>query len=517
MKKLVLLIVLLSLSITWSFSQGIHIGDGSHLVMSGNAALVINDGGFTNNGSFNYGGGTIYIKGSAPSSQSRIGGNKITDLNNLVIDKSSNGIIADTIFNFWGNLQMTSGDLDLNGQDLFLYPGGQIVDETATNRIWGNSGSIGVWTPLNNPNDANPGNLGVHFTSTDNLNVVKIKRIHGSTTVNGSPSMTRRYEMIYPFPNLNVDYTFEYFDSELNGNTEAYLEPWKYQGSWQQTEASARDATANTISVTGTDSGSDTLWAFSNGQLLVTPKVFLEGNFSAGLMGDNLRAASLIPTTEPYTGLGYAMVNSGGESVNSSVFTPTGNNAIVDWIHLQVRDPLDSTNVIQTVNALLQRDGDIVGLDGVSPVKVPNLGVDNYYLAIYHRNHLPIRSATKLALIPVNSTYDYSSALAQAWANGAISSNDAMKDLGSGVYGMIGGNVNGNTNVRATGPPFINDFSNLLSTLGSSTNILTNQYSRADLNMDGTIRATGPPFINDFSELLSILGTSTTIINAHID
>ncbi len=517
MKKIINLFLLCCCLVSSLYGQGLNLQAGGHLVMSGNSALVISDGNFTNNGNFNSGTGTVYIKGSAPSANSKIDGSSTTGFLNLVIDKSSNGVQLGRNLTSFGNIQMQSGDLDLNGKTIFLFNNAAIQNETETNRIWGDSGRIILTTNLNAPTNVNPANMGLMISSTDNLGTFTIQRIHEAQALNGSSSSTRYYKIDYFNTSFTADYTFSYHDSELNGNTEAWLEPWKFQGNWQQVTASAKDAVANTVSVTGASTGSDTLWAFSNGQLLVTPKIFLEGNYSGGLMGDNLRAASLIPTTEPYTGLGYTMVNSGGETVNASVFTPTGNDAIVDWIHLQVRDPLDSTNVIQTVNALLQRDGDIVDLDGISPVRVPNLGVDNYYIAVYHRNHLPIRSNSKLALTPVNSSYDYSSALAQAWANSAISTNDAMKDLGSGVYGLIAGDLNGNGNIRATGPPFINDYLSLLSTLGGATNILTNQYHRADYNMDGTIRATGPPFINDYLKLLGTLGSTTTILNAHID
>ena len=81
---------------------------------------------------------------------------------------------------------------------------------------------------------------------------------------------------------------------------------------------------------------------------------------------------------------------------------------------------------------------------------------------------------------------------------------------------MYGGNATGNGNVRATGPPAINDYSNLLNYLGGPIGILTNVYVRQDFNMDGNARATGPPTINDYSKLLNILGSPTNIINEQL-
>ena len=77
---------------------------------------------------------------------------------------------------------------------------------------------------------------------------------------------------------------------------------------------------------------------------------------------------------------------------------------------------------------------------------------------------------------------------------------------------MWGGNTTGDNKVRATGPPTINDYSNLLNFLGGPNNIIFDVYERQDINMDGNVRATGPPTINDYAKLLNILGGATNII-----
>ncbi|MCB0811724.1 MAG: hypothetical protein KDB87_00895, partial [Flavobacteriales bacterium] len=72
---------------------------------------------------------------------------------------------------------------------------------------------------------------------------------------------------------------------------------------------------------------------------------------------------------EPYTSLGYVHVGDGGnESTTAGVLAATGNDAIVDWVVLELRDANDPTTVVNTRSALLQRDGDIVDTDGSSPV-----------------------------------------------------------------------------------------------------------------------------------------------------
>ncbi|MBK7086012.1 MAG: hypothetical protein IPH53_15650 [Flavobacteriales bacterium] len=67
----------------------------------------------------------------------------------------------------------------------------------------------------------------------------------------------------------------------------------------------------------------------------VNPKVLLEGplNTTTLIMNDPLRAAGLVPLTEPYTALGFAQVaGGGGETSTTPVLATTGNNAVVDWV-----------------------------------------------------------------------------------------------------------------------------------------------------------------------------------------
>jgi hypothetical protein len=82
----------------------------------------------------------------------------------------------------------------------------------------------------------------------------------------------------------------------------------------------------------------------------------------------------------------------------SAVFNVTGEDAIVDWVFLELRNKNNNANVVATRSGLVQRDGDVVDLDGTSAVFFPDVAVDNYYLAIRHRNHLG--AMTKFAQTP---------------------------------------------------------------------------------------------------------------------
>ena len=157
------------------------------------------------------------------------------------------------------------------------------------------------------------------------------------------------------------------------------------------TAEAAREQLANTYNWNITDAGLDC----SSGVKL-SIKIFLQGAFDPveGKLIDNLRTSNLIPTTEPYTAMnGFAHVNGGGETVNQSVLNISGNNAIVDWVFLELRSGLDPSIVLATRSALIQRDGDIVDVDGISPVRF-DYEVEGYdfHLVVRHRNHLGVMS-----------------------------------------------------------------------------------------------------------------------------
>ena len=72
----------------------------------------------------------------------------------------------------------------------------------------------------------------------------------------------------------------------------------------------------------------------------------------------------------------------------SAVFSVTGREAIVDWVYIELRDKNDNTSVIATRTGLLQRDGDVVDLDGIHGLRFPGIALDDYYVVVRHFRHL---------------------------------------------------------------------------------------------------------------------------------
>ncbi len=116
----------------------------------------------------------------------------------------------------------------------------------------------------------------------------------------------------------------------------------------------------------------------------VTPldlKVYLEGAYdpSIGLMSDDLRTKQVLPLIDPYD---YT------NSVSSSIFEVSGENAITDWIYVDFTD--NNFQTIYSFPALVQRDGDIVGMDGLTHPFIEDVPKGKYNVILTHRNHLPV-------------------------------------------------------------------------------------------------------------------------------
>ena len=249
-------------------------------------------------------------------------------------------------------------------------------------------------------------------------------------------------------------------------------------------------------------------------------KIILQGPYQASqdLMRDQLRTKSLIPLEEPYSDMAaFTHVSGGGgetvDALEDFDYVADGDD-IVDWVFLEIRDSADA--VVSTRSALLQRDGDIIDIDGGnSAVSFEGITLDNYTIVVRHRNHLGVKSSGIVSMSPgTTAVYDFTSAVNQAVG-------DQQEELETGVYGVYGGNANGESavataykGIRMTGPSTINDALALLNQLGGIyTATQFDVYETEDLNLDGNVRMTGPSTINDALFLLGVLdGVYTNLI-----
>jgi hypothetical protein len=237
-------------------------------------------------------------------------------------------------------------------------------------------------------------------------------------------------------------------------------------------------------------------------------KVILQGPYVSAvqLMQDSLRAKGLIPLSEPYTGLSnFTHVGGGGETTTSSVLSVTGSNAVVDWVFVELRSASDPLTVLLTRAALLQRDGDVVDVDGVSPLILDVSTEEDYYAVVRHRNHFGVQVGSPI-YYPTCDTIetDFSTLLPiDIYAYNGI---NAARRLVSGKYVLWAGNGRIDYLLKYNGS--VNDRSAILSVVGISTpNNIVSGYLPTDYNMDGVVKYNGSA--NDRNVLLGNIGIST--------
>jgi hypothetical protein len=235
----------------------------------------------------------------------------------------------------------------------------------------------------------------------------------------------------------------------------------------------------------------------------VQVRAALDGALPSGtIMTTALRAANLIPTSEPYSSLGYTYTGSPANvSISPSLLAITGNNAIVDWVVVELRST--ATTVAYSKPALLQADGDVIDTDGDTYLNFP-IPAGDHYVAIRHRDHLGIMTATTRALNvdPSSGTNLIDFRLSSTITYGT----DARVQKGA-VWCLWAGDATGNGTIRYTGSA--NDRDPILLAVGGTTpnNTVPNVYDRRDTNLDGVIKYTGTA--NDRDIILTNVGSTT--------
>ena len=278
----------------------------------------------------------------------------------------------------------------------------------------------------------------------------------------------------------------------------------------------------------------------------VSVRVYLEGSLiwnegdqgsshSRPLMRDNLRVSPYnskryIPDSDPYATMDatswdggkkkYQHVLSGLEDGFNTienpeeVFSVEGENAITDWVFVELRSKLDKTVVIATRSGLVQRDGDVVDLDGVSKLSFPGVEEDDYYVVVRHRNHLGAMTAEAKTPQQLSELIDFTQASTGFFDFGdtrfegkfdydGMAQNPNVYD---GYLTLWGGDFNGDGKIKYSSPNddlnyLLNDVVGyeILDDNGEIVeyNYFTNYdlaygYHFGDFNMDSKVRFVNP-------------------------
>jgi Domain of unknown function (DUF4832)/Domain of unknown function (DUF4874) len=236
--------------------------------------------------------------------------------------------------------------------------------------------------------------------------------------------------------------------------------------------SSPSSSNSSTTSISSTTTSSSVI---STTQPALNLKVNLGATFdnSTDAMRTNLRAAGIIPLSQPYNDSRFGYT--GGESL------PTGDLAIdiVDWVLVEIRD--NATNaIIRTKAAILKGSGMIVestnaGFGNTTAViSLDNLPTGSYKVVLRHRNHIAIATD-----IPVEFANNYTTNVDFTTNLNVKNSNQSIlgtnNSTGAIIYGMKLGNSTGDGSVDSLDRATVR---NALETI--------NEYNPNDINMDGS-------------------------------
>ncbi len=192
----------------------------------------------------------------------------------------------------------------------------------------------------------------------------------------------------------------------------------------------------------------------------------------------------------------------------ASVFSVTGDDAIVDWVFVEIRSKDNPTLTIATRSGLLQRDGDIVDLDGASPLGFAGLNVDSFYVVVRHRSHLGAMSrvVSRNQLVDFTSTttplFDFGTTKNIGYDYTNQATNNGVKN---GYRALWAGDFNGDGKLKFTNPSDdinVLYFDILFHPGNPNANANYNYgfgYYQGDVNMNGKIKFDNP---NDDKNLL---------------
>jgi len=494
-------------------------------------ATVSVQGNITSNADIQ-GAGTVILNGSANQSVDMSG----KTIQNLQINNTANATLASNII-VGKSLTFTAGKITLGTNNLTLVDTatttgqgtGKFLETNSTGQVIKNltKNVASVEIPVGNGTTYRP----AFVTSTGTYSSANVGVRVSALADPSKPPMISDYLLAYwPITQTGItgtlNVTGQYAGAGDISGTASNLKGYFYNG----TDWSSTNTTSTTASnqVAAPVVGNGDVYGM-DGFIVLKAKVYLQAAYNTstpGIMNETLRAAGLLPLSDPYRAAPYNTVftqtnDAATETTTSTVLGPQANpnNDIVDWVFVELRNTAASpgNTVLQSRSALLQRNGNVVDVDGISPVTFNNVAAGNYRIAVRHRNH--VSACINVSSMPtlsekqsVASLLDFTSNTALLYA-GTVT-NAPVATLATGVYGLWSGNANGDAAVKMTGAfATQNDYLKLLGVLGSSANSINNTYSGQDLNFDGTVKMTGAfATQNDYLKLLGVLGSSSKAI-----
>lgn len=213
-------------------------------------------------------------------------------------------------------------------------------------------------------------------------------------------------------------------------------------------------------------------------------RAFLEGpyNEATDAMTTNLTTDGLIPLEQPYARPPWMYL--GTESVATAGDIPP---TVTDWILVEIREDIVDCPIVEQRAAWLLSNGDIVDVNGTGGITFANLVEGgNYLVAIRHRNHLAVLSATAQTVTGGAFAYDFTIGVAQAQGT------DQMVEKG-GISALYAGDFDSNGTVTVADFNFYQVQAALL-----------NMYLDGDVNMDKSVTVADFNFYQPNASIIGI-------------
>ena len=229
----------------------------------------------------------------------------------------------------------------------------------------------------------------------------------------------------------------------------------------------------------------------------------LHGNTDT-LMRADLVNQNLVPLVQPYSVDFNPLFSNrlthgnGGHEVTTNAILSANTStkdAIVDWVLIELRDPVDSVTVIKSISALVQRDGDIVDARSGGNLYEKDL-IGQFFVCIKHRNHLGAMTASPIVINGKKATVDFTTLTSSELFH--FDGYDGLEQTSAnGLNALWAGNANADTKVKYDG--MLNDQIILVGEIITSpgnpdSNLNYNNtigYYQGDINMDGKTKYDG--------------------------
>jgi hypothetical protein len=242
-------------------------------------------------------------------------------------------------------------------------------------------------------------------------------------------------------------------------------------------------------------SGVSNTWSFSNNTSaanntgLLFSKSSNMGNLNAGIyyynVGDNTNPYSLQATLNLIVFL--EGLYQGNGAMTAAPFSADGTSpaTIADTITVDLHEQSGANNLAYSITGTLNTNGTAV-------INFPAaVNSNSYYIAVRHRNSIETWSAAPVIFSSSGTSYNFSSALSQAYG-------DNLKDDGNGLFIIYSGDINQDGSIDFNDYPVLDISSNngdlgyLTYDLNGDASIDFNDYPILDINSNNGIISIRP-------------------------